>query len=205
VNIEETMNERRRPPATITPEEFLTSWLPAEIERLGVSARISDMLVRVQVDGAGGGTWDLEVSGGKLAARAPAAGRKPLVTLCLSLEDWRAIMVGEPGPISLTPPNASPTDLLFVDANSQQLLANITGTFAFEVRNYNGRTWRLLAVFGDKASDTPDATIATDAETYAALLARQTTAPEAYFAQKITITGDAGRGMQVGIALLPKL
>ncbi len=30
-------------------------------------------------------------------------------------------------------------------------------------------------------------------------------APEAYFTGKITIAGDAGRGMQVGLALLPKM
>jgi len=198
------MNEKRRPPAEITPEELFTRWLPDEIERLG-AARVPDLLVRIAISGEGGGSWDLEVKGGKLSGSPSNGERSPLVTLGLSREDWRAIMVGEPGPVSLTPPNASPTDLLFVDGNSQQLLANMTGTFAFEVRNYNGRTWRLLASFKGPPSEPPDATIGTDAETYAALLSRQISAPEAYFSQKITITGDAGRGMQVGIALLPKL
>ncbi len=198
------MNERRRPPAEITPEELFTRWRPDEIARLG-AARVPDLCVRIAVTGEGGGSWDIEVKGGKLSGSAADGARSPLVTLTLSLQDWRAIMVGEPGPISLTPPNASPTDLLFVDGNSQQLLQTMTGTFAFEVRNYNGRTWRLLASFKGPPSDPPDATIGTDAETYAALLARTLSAPEAYFSQKITITGDAGRGMQVGIALLPKL
>jgi putative sterol carrier protein len=198
------MNEKRRPPPEITPEAFFTTWLPEEIARLG-AARVPDLCVRVAITGEGGGSWDIEVKGGALTTSAADSARSPLVTLTLSVQDWRAIMVGEPGPVSLTPPNASPTDLLFVDGSSQQLLQAMTGTFAFEVRNYNGRTWRLLASFKGPATDPPDAVIGTDAETYAALLARTISAPEAYFSQKITITGDAGRGMQVGIALLPKL
>ena len=52
---------------------------------------------------------------------------------------------------------------------------------------------------------TTTATIRTDAETYGAILARTLAAPEAYIKGKITISGDAGKGMQVGLALLPKL
>ena len=141
-----------------------------------------------------------------MSATPPDPASGPLVTLSLSLEDWRAVMIGEAGPVSLTPPAASPTDLLFMDSGSQQLLSRVTGTFRFEVNRFNGRTWRLTATFGNgPPSALDDATISTDAETYAAILARQISAPEAYFAGQITIAGDAGRGMQVGLALLPKL
>jgi predicted lipid carrier protein YhbT len=81
----------------------------------------------------------------------------------------------------------------------------MTGAFAFEVTEFNGRTWRLLALFGGAgAGAEPDATIRTDAQTYSEILARKLSAPEAYFSGRITISGDAGRGMQVGLALLPK-
>ncbi len=199
------MNERRRPPAEITPDELFTAWLPAEVARLGSAAGIPDLLVRVELDGAGGGAWDLQFGGGKLTGGAAVPSRRALVTLRLTLQDFRALAVGEPGPISLTPPNATPLDLLFIDSSSQQLLANMTGTYAFEVTGYNGRTWRLLASFGGgPASQAPDASITTDAQTYADLLARKLSGPEAYFTGKIVIAGDAARGMQVGLALLPK-
>jgi hypothetical protein len=191
------MNEKRRPPAEISP---------AEIARLGSAAGIPDLCVRVELEGAGGGTWDLLTAGGRMTVGGPDAARRPLVTLTLSVPDWRAVMIGEPGPVTLTPPRASPTDLLFVDAASQQLLANLTGTFLFEVREYNGRAWKLWATFGAQGRKEPaDAVIATDAATYAAILARTLAAPEAYFTGKLTISGDAGLGMQVGLALLPKL
>ena len=116
------------------------------------------------------------------------------------------MVVGEDGPVDLAPPRAAPTDLLFVDAASRQLLETVSGTYRFEVTSYNGRTWALTALFNEVVpSDPPTATISTDAVTYAAILARELAAPEAYFQRRITITGDAGRGMQVGLALLPKL
>jgi hypothetical protein len=199
------MNERRRPPADISPRDLICSWLPAELDRLGSAAGLPDMRVRIELDGAGGGSWDLVLKAGKLTGGPLDAAQKPLVTLRLSVQDWRALAVGEPGPVTLTPPTASPTDLLFIDSASQQLLQNLGGSFAFEVEGYNGRTWRLLASFGDVAPGAaPDAVIRTDAQTYADILARKTSGPEAYFGGRITISGDAARGMQVGLALLPK-
>ena len=199
------MNERRRPPADITPDQLLQSWLPAEIERLGGAAGLPDMRVRIELEGPGGGCWDLQLEKGRLSTWPRDPVRTPLVTLRLSVQDWRALIVGEEGPMNLAPPSASPTDLLFIDSASQQLLANMSGTFLFEVSEFNGRTWRLAAVFGNVAAGAqPDAVIRTDAKTYSEILARKLSAPEAYFSQRISISGDMGRGMQVGLALLPK-
>jgi len=199
------MNEHRRPPKDIVPADFFHTWLPAELSRLGSAAGMPDMLVRVTLSGEQGGSWDLLTAGGELKVTDADSGSAPLVTLILSVQDWRAIVVGEPGPVDLAPPASSATDLLFVDAGSRQLLETITGTFRFEVRQYNGRTWTLHAVFGGEPDvDNPAAVIATDAEIYGKILAREMMAPEAYFSGKIVIEGDMGLGMQVGLALLPK-
>jgi hypothetical protein len=139
------MNERRRPPADISPQDLFTRWLPAELQRLGGASGLPDMRVRFELEGPGGGSWDLQLRGGQLSAGPPDPGVPPLLTLRLSVQDWRALAVGEEGPVSLTPPSASPTDLLFIDSSSQQLLANKTGAFALEVTALNGRTRRLLA------------------------------------------------------------
>ena len=200
------MEAHRRPPREITPGRFFADWFPAELARLGGASSFPDMLVRITLEGEGGGTWSIRGSGDGLKVDAGATGDKPLVTLLMSVEDWRAIIAGEEGPIDLAPPSASPTDLLFVDAASQQLLDAMTGTFRFEVTGYNGRTWSLTALFNEeRPADPPTATLTIDAETYSKILARELAAPEAYFTGKIVITGDAGRGMQVGLAMLPKL
>lgn len=199
------MRPHRRPPEEITAAEFFTAWLPAELERLGSGSNIPEMLVRIELAGEGGGAWDLHMVEGSLQVGPPDPAAQPLVRLDMTEQDWRAIVVGEPGPVDLTPPSASPTDLLFVDSAARQLLATVQGTYLFAVHHYNGRTWRLRATFGgEPPTEQPVATISIEAETYAAILARELAAPEAYFNGKITIEGDAGLGMQVGLALLPK-
>ena len=201
------MKAHRRPPLGISSEQFFLQWLPAEIQRLGTAAAMPEVMVRFVIEdqASAGGVWDLWVQGGRLEASAAAAEHRPQVTLSITEQDLRAIVVGEPGPVDLAPPAASPTDLLFVDGSSVELLQAVSGTFLFEVRNYNGRTWRLRATFGDAApSEQPDATIAIEAELYGQILARQKSAAEAYFTGGIVLLGDVERGVQVGIALMPK-
>ncbi len=199
------MHPRRRPPADISLDQLFTSWLPAEIERLGSAAGSAAQPVRIEIHGSEAGSWDLCLSRGKLIVTAADIVHQPMVTLRLSLEDWRALTVGEEGPVSLLPPAASATDLLFIDSHAQQLVSKVSGTFRFEIHHYNGRTWALSATLGCcLQSDSPDATIAMDAPTYAAILARKLSAGEAFWAKKITLSGDTARGMQVGLALLRK-
>lgn len=178
-------------------------WLPEELGRLG-GAGLPPMTVRFRLSGEGGGCWDV-TTGAEVRGRTCQPEARPLVTIAMTAQDWRAIAVGEQGPVDLCPPAASPTDLLFVDTGSQQLLQSLSGTFRFEVEQYNGRTWQLTATFGEAPpAERPDAVISTDAATYAAILGRRLSAPEAYFGGQIRIEGDAGLGMQVGLALLPK-
>jgi hypothetical protein len=198
------MTPKRRPPLEITPQQFFETWLPAEILRLGSTSGLPGMWIRIELAGEAGGAWDLRVANGSLEVKAKDAARAVRVTLNLSVEDWRAALVGEDGAESLAPPATSATDLLFLDGSSQQLLAASSGTFRFEIHKFQGRTWSLRATFG-ALTDPPVATIATDMETYTALLSRKLTAPEALFSRRIVIQGDVGRGMQVGLALLPKL
>jgi hypothetical protein len=200
------MNTRRRPPPTLSAEQFFTIWLPAEIARLGSATGAPERLVRVEIVGDEGGIWDLRLARGALVANAPDPSQSPTISLMLSVEDWRALTLGEEGRLELAPPSASPLDLLFLDALSQQLLSAVSGTFSFEVHRFNGRTWQLRAALGrPSAAGQPDAVIATDVKTYRAILARELSAPEAYSQRRITITGDLQRGMQVGLALLPKM
>ena len=200
------MRGDRGPAADLTPAQFFEQWLPSELERLGV-ASMTDMVVRVNLTGEAGGSWDLVISKGALSVSPVDQARAAQVGLEMTEQDWRAIALGEPGPVDLSPPGTSPTDMLFVDAASQGMLAAVTGLFRFEVRQYNGRTWVLQATFGQvnrAAGAAPDALIATDAATYGAILARELSAPEAYLDGRISIQGDPVKGMQVGMALIPR-
>jgi SCP-2 sterol transfer family len=198
-----------RPPRDITPTRFFSDWLPREFaSEFGAGKRAaSDITVAVDLEGDGGGRWVLDVRGGTLSVRGPGdEGPAPMVQLWQSVQDWRALAVGEDGAnVDLAPPQASALDVLFVDPASRQILQAVRGTVRFEVTGYNERTWGMLVKFGTQAGrNEPDATITVDAATYAAILARKLAPPEAYFSGKISLRGDTSLAMQLAMAMLPR-
>jgi SCP-2 sterol transfer family len=193
-----------RPPADITPATFFEEWLPAQVPAGKASGDVS---VRYTLDGEGGGSWRLAIGPSGMTT-APGDRAHVDVGIRQTVADWRAVTTGEPGAISLAPPQAAPTDLLFLDRGTQQVVKQGKGTIRFEVTGYNGRTWSLLVKLGPDAGqvgDSADATISVDAETYGAILARTLPAPAAYFSGKIKLTGDMNLAMQLGMALMPRL
>jgi hypothetical protein len=199
--------EKKRPPRDITAEGFFTDWLPREFaSEFGAGKRTAaDITVAIFLEGEGGGQWVLDVKDGIISQRTSGDGPAPLVSLRQTVADWRALAVGEDGPVDLAPPQASPLDVLFVDPASRQIMSAVKGTVRFEVTGYNGRTWWMHVTFGTQPeADPPNATIAVDAETYARMLARQMAPPEAYFSGKIVLRGDTALAMQLGMAALPR-
>jgi hypothetical protein len=193
----------RRPPADITPNAFFTEWLPAQAAEL--PAATAPLAVRVHLVGDDGGSWELRLGPAGLTVGAPGDG-EPEVTVHQTVADWRAIAIGEPGQVNLAPPQAGPTDVLFLDQAAQKIVREVQGTIRFEVTGYNGRTWALVVKLGGRPLDPAraDATISVDAETYAAMLARTLPAPAAYFQGKLQMTGDMQLAMQLGMALMPR-
>lgn len=198
-----------RPPRDITPALFFTEWLPGEFAReFGAGKRAAaDITVAVELEGDGGGRWILDVRGGSLSVRAPGSpGPEPMVSLWQTVADWRALAVGEDGAdVDLAPPQASATDVLFVDPQSRQIMATVKGLVRFEVTGYHGRTWWMHVKFGTGGNiSDPDATITIEAATYAQILARKLAPPEAYFSGKIQLRGDTSLAMQLAMAMLPR-
>lgn len=198
-----------RPPRDITPSGFFSDWLPkAFAAEFGAGKRAaSDITVAVNLEGEGGGSWIVDVKGNALQVRAPgSAGPAPLVQLWQTVQDWRALAVGEEGAnVDLAPPQASALDVLFVDPASRQILTSVKGLVRFEVTGYNDRTWWMLVKFGTlPEKPSPDATIIVDAGTYADILSRKLAPPEAYFSGKIQLRGDTSLAMQLAMAMLPR-
>ena len=191
-----------KPPADITPQQFFETWLP---EQLAGAPPVKPATVRVRLDGEGGGVWDLVLGPSGLTVVPGGGTGEAEVTLAQTVADWRAITVGEPGAVTLAPPQAKPTDILFLDRAAQQVVAMVKGTIRFEVTGYNGRTWALIAKLGPGPTpEVADATMSVDAETYAAILARVIPPAAAYFQGKVKIAGDANLAMQLGMALMPR-
>jgi putative sterol carrier protein len=197
------MADRVRPPRDITPRRFFEEWLPAQLAASGQGAT-RPLTVRVRLEGDEGGAWDLRLGPDGLQVGAPTGGDAD-VTIRQTVTDWKAIAVGEAGAVDLAPPQASPTDILFLDSAAQQILGTVRGTVRFEVTGYNARTWMLDVRFGagDPGAE-PDATISVDAETYGEILARRMPPPQAYFAGKVKLLGDMNLAMQLGMAMMPR-
>lgn len=192
-----------RPPRDITPQRFFEEWLPAELA--GAPRPSYAFTIRIRLDGDNGGAWDLGFGPDGLRI-APSGKDTVHATLEQTVEDWRAIVAGEPGAIDLAPPDkARLTDLLLLDPAAHPALDEIEGTVRFEVTGYNDRTWTLTVRFGpgDPAA-VPDATIRVDVETYSEILARKLAPPQAFFAGKLKLLGDANLALQLGMAIMPR-
>jgi hypothetical protein len=179
------------------PREFFERWLPAEFAKAGGAPGI-ETLVRVELEGKGGGEWNLAVRGGKLEVVEDG---EPDLVVAQSVDDWRATT-------DIAPQGASPRDMLMLDASTQQALAAIKGVVRFEVTGFANRTWQLTVAFGRGSAPArpmePQSTITVDAETQKLLLAGKMMPPEAYFAGKIQIRGDANLAMQLGMAMMSR-
>jgi putative sterol carrier protein len=199
-----------RPPADIAPEAFFTTWLPAQVDRARAAASASPLVLRVRLDGEGGGAWDLQVGADGLAvsvADGDDAGADLL--LAQSVADWRAVVVGEAGAPALVPGSAQVADLFAGGALAQvqAQAALLKGTLRLELGGFgaSARTWALVVRFGKQATVVPaDTTIRTDAATYAEIQRGELAPAQAFFAGKVLIEGNAGLAMQVGMAFAPR-
>lgn len=179
------------------PREFFERWLPAEFAGAGGAPGI-DTLVRIELEGPGGGAWNLAVRGATLDIVGDG---EPDVVVAQSVDDWRAAA-------DIAPQGSSPRDMLMLDAQAQQALAAIKGIVRFEVTGFAARTWQLTVAFGRGTAPArpmePQSTITVDAETQKLLLSGKMMPPEAYFAGKIQIRGDVNLAMQLGMAMMSR-
>lgn len=196
------MTTIQRPPRDITPKDFFETWLPGELDRLKASIQAAppDVSAQVKLEGDGGGTWLLELAGGVLTVSDRSMPDAD-ITVTQSVADWRAITVGdEGGGVDLTPPEGISIQSWLVNPAIHQALASIKGTLRFEIPGFRGRTFGVALTFRGAAE--PQATIAVDVETVAAIRSGALPAPQAFFAGKILISGDSGFAMQVAMTVM---
>lgn len=188
-----------RPPKDITPQAFFETWLPSEYSRIKSELRQTppDLTVRVELSGDGGGTWTIAIKGGVFQVTSGNSGEAALV-LKQSVQDWRILSAGGDSDIDV---GAASIDKLIANPAANQVLRTTKGTLRFEISGVQGRTVSAELMFNSAAA--PAATIAVDASTLAEIRSGALPAPQAFFAGKIQITGEAALAMQIGMALMP--
>lgn len=209
------MSDDSASPSAPTPREFYAERLPAQFnrmledqERAVVEARrvcdemkAVDATIRVEVRGEGGGTFFLNVAGGRMAA-GDAPAHAPLLTL---VQDDRAFarVVTEAGDSALGMLGglSGLAGEMRLTVGRIRNLEGVKGCLRFTVTGGDGFT--LLAHFGpEPVPDTPDTTISVDPEGYTELRAGRLDPQTAFMSGRIQVEGDMQLAMQLALAAL---
>ena len=196
-----------RPPSDITPQKFFEDWLPGQYAQLaeGIENPPPDITVNVDVTGDGGGQWTLSLAGGELTVASGQAPDAP-IGFVQSVEHWHAVTTGkaeeELGLAISDDSFASVDKLLFHPALGRVAAAitTIQGTLDLEITNSG--TPKLAARLVFQGATEPQAAISVTTETLSEIQSGQIAAPQAFFAGKIMITGEATLAMQLGMLLM---
>lgn len=200
---------------TPTPREFYAERLPAQFNRLLESQeqavaeaqrvldqmRAVDATIRVEVRGPEGGTFFLNVAGGRMSAGDEPA-RSPFLTL---VQDARAFarVAAEAGDSALGMLGglSGLTGEMRLTAGRIRNLEGVKGCLRFTVTGDDG--FSLLTHFGpEPVPDAPDTTISVDPEGYAELRGGRLDPQTAFMSGRIQVEGDMQLAMQLALAAL---
>jgi hypothetical protein len=197
------------------PRTFYTETLPAhwnralaEQERAVEAARrvldgmrAVDATIRVEVRGAGGGTFYLNVAQGRLAA-GDAPAHAPFLTLVQDRPAFErlAAEAGDSAMAMLGGLSGLAGEMKLTRARLD-LLAGVKGCLRFEVKGEDG--FALLTLFGDgPLPERPDTTITVDPDAYRALRGGELNPQDAFLSGRIAVEGDMQLAMQIALAAM---
>lgn len=200
-------------PAELAPESFLRTiiapsfaeqvrTLRAEITRLEDELREreeAETSIRVRVTGDGGGTWYLNVGGGRMeVGSAPAS--PVLFSIHQSAEDWRALAAR--GAMLGGGSAGAPRGRGVFTRSRIARLRPINGTVRVVLKNDAGQERRATLHFGQgEPADPPHTTVVLHEEDARKLREGTLEAQTAFMQGLVTISGDVNIAVQVGTAL----
>lgn len=197
------------------PKTYFTELLPEQFERalraqqreVECAQRVLDGMRAVQatiavtVRGEGGGTFYLNVDGGRLTPGSAAA-HPVALTLVQERRDYERLIAdaGDSALGFLGGLSGLAGEMKLTKARLD-VLAGVTGTLHFEVTG--GEGFSILTHFGEgPAKQQPDTVIRVDPGVYAELRAGKLDAQNAFMGGKLQIEGDLQLAMQVALAAM---
>lgn len=197
------------------PGRFFGEELPAELNRalreqerrveaerrVLEAMRAVDATLCFEVRGEGGGTFFVNLEGGRATASDRAA-RPRLLGIVQDRAGFdRLVREAGDSPLRLIGGLSGLGEELRLTRSRVEALAGVTGRVRFEVSGEKG-FW-LLACFGGATGEgAPDATIRVDAAAYAELKAGKLDPPSAFLSGRIEVDGDAQLAMRIALAAM---
>jgi len=175
--------------------------LVAAAQRAREGMRAVEASIGFEVRGAGGGSWFVDIQGGRChAVERPA--KPPFLQIAIERAHfeplWREAgdnVLGFLGGIS-----GMGAAIKLTRVRVEQIGA-VAGTLGFELVGEGG--FRLLAGLGGAApADAPQTTIRVDAQAYRELRTGALAPQDAFLAGKIAVEGDMQLAMQLALAVL---
>jgi hypothetical protein len=197
------------------PGRFFGEELPSELNRtlreqerkVEAERRVLDAMRAVdatlcfEVRGEGGGTFFVNLEGGRATA-SPRAARPPLLTLVQDRASFdRLVREAGDSPLRLIGGLSGLGEELRLTRGRVEALAGVTGRVRFEVSGEQG-FWLLTCFGGATAEQAPDATIRVDVAAYAELKAGRLDPPSAFLSGRIEVDGDAQLAMRIALAAM---
>ncbi len=172
-----------------------------DAQRVLASMRAVTATIRVEVRGDGGGTFFLNVEGGRMQpAEAPT--REPFLTLIQDRTAYERVVeeAGDSALGMLGGLSGLAGEMKLTQGRIENL-AGVTGCLAFTVSGERGFT--LLTHFGaDPVPEQPDTTITVNESGYADLRAGRIDPQQAFMGGTIKVEGDMQLAMQLALAAL---
>lgn len=197
------------------PKAYFTELLPGQFERalraqeraVEAAQRVLDGMravrttLAVNVRGEGGGTFYLNIDGGRLTPGTSAA-HPVALTLVQELRDYERLIrdAGDSALGFLGGLSGLAGEMRLTQARLD-VLSGVSGTLLFQVKGPDG--FSILTHFGGgPGKEKPDTEIRVDPDVYAELRAGRLEAQNAFMGGKIEVAGDMQLAMQVALAAM---
>ena len=206
-------------PADVTPKSFYEELLPrffqenrARAQSAAPQASQINAAIRAVVEGEGGGTWTLRLSGGDFAVTANGEG-DAVVTFVQTREDWQVTInrglgalltkIGSWGSAPPAPPTPGKPSMNLTPAKIERIKA-MKVVMKIEITGFEGRSLRLAMLTGASQDGVaPAANITMTAADFNDMVAGKLPIQQAMMGGKVKLTGPGGPfAMQLGLVLM---